>query len=34
MTNPDGDVYEGQWLNNMGHGVGIFVQVNGSKFKG
>jgi hypothetical protein len=34
MTNPEGDVYEGYWSNNMGHGQGIFIQVSGSKFQG
>ena len=34
MTNEEGDVYEGFWLNDKANGQGIFIKNDGSKFLG
>jgi hypothetical protein len=34
FLHPDGDTYEGEWLNNKNHGKGTYVHMNGSKYVG
>ena len=34
MTDTDGDIYEGEWKNNLMHGKGIDLFNDGSKYDG
>jgi hypothetical protein len=34
MVNAKGDIYEGMWLSNKAHGLGMLARHNGSKYKG
>ena len=34
MTIPEGDIYEGYWIDDKANGHGVFVKFDGSKFQG
>ena len=34
LIHPNGDVYEGEWLNDKAHGKGIYYHIDGSKYIG
>ena len=34
FTHIDGDVYEGNWVNDKANGTGIYIHVNGAKYEG
>ena len=34
MTHANGDVYEGNWVNDKANGYGIFIDTNFAKYEG
>lgn len=34
LIHVDGDVYEGDWLNDKAHGQGVYMHLNGAKYTG
>ena len=34
LIHANGDVYEGHWFNNKAHGLGIFIQIYGTRYTG
>ena len=34
FINPEGDIYEGNWVNSKAKGYGIYVHKNGNKYEG
>jgi hypothetical protein len=30
----DGDVYEGNWVNDKANGFGLYIHVNGARYEG
>ena len=34
LTTPDGSSYDGNWLNGMFHGNGIYYYGNGARYEG
>jgi len=30
----DGDIYEGEWVNDKAHGIGVYKHYNGATYKG
>ena len=31
LTHSDGDVYEGEWLEDKAHGYGVYTHIDGAK---
>ena len=34
LIHADGDVYEGEWLNDKAHGYGVYHHMDGAVYKG
>jgi len=34
LIHADGDVYEGDWLDDKAHGYGIYCHLDGAKYEG
>jgi len=34
LIHADGDVYEGEWLDDKAHGRGIYIHMDGAKYDG
>ena len=34
LIHSDGDVYEGEWLNDKAHGKGTYIHMDGAKYTG
>ena len=34
MIHADGDVYDGEWLDDKAHGYGIYVHLDGATYEG
>lgn len=34
MTHANGDIYQGEWRNDMANGFGAFIDANGAKYSG
>ena len=34
MTHADGDIYEGEWLDDKANGKGTYYHINGAKYEG
>ena len=34
LIHSDGDVYEGEWLNDKANGIGVYTYHNGATYKG
>ena len=34
LYHADGDLYEGDWLNDMAHGQGKYIHANGAEYEG
>jgi hypothetical protein len=34
LIHADGDIYDGDWLNDRAHGIGTYIQAGGSRYIG
>lgn len=34
MIHSDGEVYEGEWVNDKAHGFGVYLHSDGSRYEG
>ena len=34
LVHVDGDVYEGNWVNDKANGQGVYIHVNGARYEG
>ena len=34
LIHADGDIYEGDWLDDKAHGIGVYLHINGARYEG
>ncbi len=34
LIHTDGDIYEGEWVNDKAHGIGTYIHKDGSNYEG